>query len=90
MPILTDNIVAGPAGHFTAHDAGHVSAGGSGHVPTGAPGHVGILPATQNVHSASATLAFEALDATKESFNADATKPSYPESLSGTVVHIVA
>jgi hypothetical protein len=86
---MTDNIVAGPAGHITAHDPGYFSAGDSGHTETGAPGEVYILPATQGFFSDPATGPFEVLDATKATFDTDATQGIIPESVTGVIVHLV-
>ncbi len=65
MPMLTDNIIAGPAGHTTAGPAGCFTAGGPGETIAGPAGHVEIYPATQGVHSVDATMEFEILDATQ-------------------------
>lgn len=89
MPTMTDNIVAGPAGHVFVQGAGSFCAGGSGHTTTGAPGEVDILPATQGFDLDSATTDFEAIDATQSFINVDATQAIFPESISGTIFHLV-
>lgn len=81
MPILTDNIVAGPAGHTTAGPAGCFTAGGPGATTAGPAGYVQIYPATQGVRSVDATMEFEVLDATQ---------PILPESSVGVVVNYTA
>jgi hypothetical protein len=81
MPMLTDNIIAGPAGHTTAGPAGCFTAGGPGETTPGPAGFVVIYPATQGVRTVDATMGFEVLDATQGSL---------PEITAGAVIDYTA
>jgi len=90
MPVLTDNIVAGPAGHVQAAPAATFSAGPAGSTVPGPAGHVEITPATQGIRSLDATVAFEVEDATMGYVSPDVTQGIVPELRVGVVVHHTA
>ncbi|WP_031481998.1 hypothetical protein [Maridesulfovibrio frigidus] len=78
MPILTDNIVAGPPGHIVAGPPGHIRAGDSGHFEPGPAGHVEISPATQGTRSVEATMGFVSDNVTGSIISVDATQGIQP------------
>ena len=90
MPVLTDNIVAGPAGHVQAAPAATFSAGPSGSTVPGPAGHVEIYPATQGTRSVEATTAFEVTDATQSYIVPNVTQGIVPEiRVGGIVFHTI-
>lgn len=90
MPVLTDNIVAGPAGHVQAAPAASFSAGPAGSIVPGPAGHVEISPATQGTHSVDATTDFTVEDATIGYIIPNVTQGIVPEiRVGGIVFHTV-
>lgn len=86
MPVLTDNIVAGPAGHVQAAPAATFSAGPAGSTVAGPAGHVEISPATQRTRSVDATVAFEVEDATMGYLSPNVTQGIVPEIRVGGII----